>query len=696
MLKNKFLLSAGIFVFVFALFSFVSVGKVQAANSCVANASGNWSDSTKWNTCGGTTPQSGDSVTIPTAITMTLDTSASVNSLSISDPVNASNGITFSSNNSLTVATGVTLVGSSGTGTSTLAVGAGALIISGGNLSIVGGGSSGNSIVSVSTGTINVSGSIPLTGTTARAQLTSTGAGTIGLGGDLTGGTLITSGTGTINFFGSGAEAVGAYTTYNNVLISKTGGTATMSGTTTIGGTLTINGQTLETSSSVLTVTGATTIGAGGTLSFNNASGLKTFTGDVTINGGWSEGAAVAITFAGNVTNNTLGTVSTGVHTFSGSGKTLSGSVTTTIPSVSISGNTSVSGTLIVPTLLSVSSFTTLTNNGTVTASSNLTGTGTFVNSTGATLNIGTTPAITTLTATATGNTVNYNRPGDQTIMATPYYNLTLSGIGVKTVSSPTVSGTFTIMIGENNYIVTSGSPITSANISPTAAGLLIPSGTFILTSPNGYPLNSFDGVVTAPQTCVPSQFDSFVTITGTGSTFAINPDTTHTCYVTGGGGGQLYNGSPTPPTTTTTTVSTTTPTTTTPTTSPVLGNGPMVPAGSSTIPGCTSGDGFSVTNGQACHGSTMVPVTTPSASMMMTVPKNVTSKSPKASIQVLQSDLNTVLGSKLSTALVVDGKWGTKTTAAVKMFQTWVKITADGRVGPITSGQLNTTIGAQ
>jgi peptidoglycan hydrolase-like protein with peptidoglycan-binding domain len=74
---------------------------------------------------------------------------------------------------------------------------------------------------------------------------------------------------------------------------------------------------------------------------------------------------------------------------------------------------------------------------------------------------------------------------------------------------------------------------------------------------------------------------------------------------------------------------------------------------------------------------------------MMMTVPTSVTPKSPKASIQVLQAALNQVL--KLT--LTVDGKWGAKTTAAVKQFQTAAKITVDGRVGPITSGKLNASL---
>ncbi|OGN96907.1 MAG: hypothetical protein A2Y89_01745 [Chloroflexi bacterium RBG_13_51_18] len=58
------------------------------------------------------------------------------------------------------------------------------------------------------------------------------------------------------------------------------------------------------------------------------------------------------------------------------------------------------------------------------------------------TLNIGFTgpPGITTLTASASGNTVNYNRAGAQTVRATTYSNLTLSGSGAKTFPAGTTT----------------------------------------------------------------------------------------------------------------------------------------------------------------------------------------------------------------------------------------------------------------
>ena len=85
----------------------------------------------------------------------------------------------------------------------------------------------------------------------------------------------------------------------------------------------------------------------------------------------------------------------------------------------------------------------------------------------------------------------------------------------------------------------------------------------------------------------------------------------------------------------------------------------------------------------------TSMTMTTPSTSMMMISTSGVTSKSSTSAVKALQTALNKAL----SITLTVDGKWGAKTTAAVKKFQTWAKITADGKVGPVTSAKLNASV---
>src|SRR6185369_324387 len=77
-----------------------------------------------------------------------------------------------------------------------------------------------------------------------------------------------------------------------------------------------------------------------------------------------------------------------------------------------------------------------------------LSGTGQLAQAASATLNIGGTCNITTLTASASGNTVNYNAGASQTIVATSYVNLGISGgsNNIKTLNGDvTVGGTLTI-----------------------------------------------------------------------------------------------------------------------------------------------------------------------------------------------------------------------------------------------------------
>lgn len=59
------------------------------------------------------------------------------------------------------------------------------------------------------------------------------------------------------------------------------------------------------------------------------------------------------------------------------------------------------------------------------------------------------------------------------------------------------------------------------------------------------------------------------------------------------------------------------------------------------------------------------------------------------AEVKVLQKKLNDILGAKL----VIDGKFGPKTETAVKQFQKSRGIEVDGKVGPITWGELEKDI---
>lgn len=199
------------------------------------------------------------------------------------------------------------------------------------------------------------------------------------------------------------------------------------------------------TSQNTLSVAGATSVS--GTLAITTTTGTKTFTGAVTVNAGgvWNNSGNEAVTLRGGLTNNGgTFTAGTGIYTFSTNAQAIGGTSPITIPSVTV---TTIA----------------LTNNGTLTVSTALSGTGSLVNGTTGILNIGGTSAITTLNAATAGNTVNYTGAA-QTAKVTTYDNLTLSGSGAKTfATTPTVNGVLS-MEGTATVTVTTGVVTYGAN----------------------------------------------------------------------------------------------------------------------------------------------------------------------------------------------------------------------------------------
>ena len=212
----------------------------------------------------------------------------------------------------------------------------------------------------------------------------------------------------------------------DNVIIPNVVNQPTISLAAAVCNNLTINtGATLTVGASSITVNGTTAIS--GTLAFSSTAGTQTFIGTVTINlgGTWNNTVNELVTFRGGITNNGTFNAGTGIQTFNTNNQSLSG--TLTIPNV---------------TVATVS----LTNNDVLNVSTALSGNGALNNTATGVLNIGGTSGITTLTATATGNTVNYNGVAAQTAKVTIYSNLTLSGSGNKTfTTTPTVNGTLSM-----------------------------------------------------------------------------------------------------------------------------------------------------------------------------------------------------------------------------------------------------------
>ncbi|MFH1207749.1 MAG: helix-turn-helix domain-containing protein [Patescibacteria group bacterium] len=332
------------------------------------------------------------------------------------------------------------------------------------------------------------------------------------------GGTVTTQGTGGLHIDDSGAMTTG--------------------GTTTVAQNLTIDASGLLTvGAHNLTVSGASSIT--GTLTVSSATGTKSFYGDVTVNSGgtWNETAAENIAFTGNLTNNaTTWTASTGVHIFAGASKTISGATATVIPSVSIQAATANTNTLTVATLLTVDSGITLTNNGTVTAATALSGLGGFTNAATGTLNIGGTSGITTLTATASGNTVNYTGAA-QTVHNNAYHHLGLSGSGAKTLTdittvagNLTMAGTCTATTAANftvsgNLQIDNTAALTSGGFNFTVTGTSSITGSLIFSNATGTKLLTGDVTV------------------NTGGTLSGISDITVSGSVTGGGAVTMTGG---------------------------------------------------------------------------------------------------------------------------------------------------------
>jgi hypothetical protein len=305
----------------------------------------------------------------------------------------------------------------------------------------------------------------------------------------------------------SGAAQTVNGTNYYNLILGGTGAKTLQAGTATIAANLTMSGTATTTTVNSLTisgnlsigntntftaagfpitVTGTTSIGAGtgGNLTINSNTGAKTFVGLISVAAGatWGNTGNSAVTIEGGITNSGTFTSGNGIYTFSSNNQALTG--TFTITNVTVTGIT-------------------LTNNNTLAASTTLSGTGTLSQAANATLNIGNGSTITTLTATASGNTVNYTRGGAQTINGANYNNLGLSGSGLKTLQTGTtnITGNFTLsgtarttgVVGltiGGNLTIGTGTTFTAGNFSHSIAGNFTNNATF--TSSNS--LLTFNG----------------------------------------------------------------------------------------------------------------------------------------------------------------------------------------------------------
>ncbi len=322
----------------------------------------------------------------------------------------------------------------------------------------------------------------------STGSLTANGS-TITLSG--TSGTLFTKdasgtfnkGTSTVVFSGNGDATLNTGAVNFQNMTSSGTGTKTLGGDTTVSGNLVLSAGTLALSTSDFTVTGTSSIT--GTLNDASTTGTNLFTGAVTINAGgiWNNSGNDAFSFRGGLTNNSVAgfTSGTGVYTFETNAQTISGSQSFTI--------------------------TNLTNN--ITSGNGLTFSGanptitTLTQGTNAVLTFsGTMPSITTLAATASGNTVRYTRNdgGNQTVKGTSYHNLTIDGLGIKTLGATTslagnlnIQGS-TLELSSVDINVTGTTSITGLLIDSFASGGNIFNGTVTINNGGAWSVSDNSG----------------------------------------------------------------------------------------------------------------------------------------------------------------------------------------------------------
>ncbi|POY39773.1 hypothetical protein C3L50_08045 [Flavobacterium alvei] len=268
--------SSAIGLFLMVLFvSITPLVSFGATRTWDGSSSTNWNTAANWS--GNAVPTAADDVVIPNVANKpTISIAGAVClTLTINNTGTNTNTLTITSPGTLVVYGAIVMTGpTGGTRNTIINVDNGSLSASSISMS-----DSGNNnrdcILSVSTGTINVSGNITMNGSTNRNQVTFTGAGTLNLGGTMTGGGLTPS-TGTVNYNNSGNQNIGNYS-YNNLTLSG-------SGTKTFGVATTINND----------FSIATNVIANLGTSLTHTAGTITLGGEGTVPGSWGSTSSTA------------------------------------------------------------------------------------------------------------------------------------------------------------------------------------------------------------------------------------------------------------------------------------------------------------------------------------------------------------------------------------------------------------------
>ena len=287
-------------------------------------ATGNWNINTTWSfssggpaTGLGIFPIAGDVVIIEGGVVVTVTANAACSSLTLEDGGN-NNTVTINPGITLDVSSIITIPRAGGGNINLVAVGAGTL--NAGSIAFANGGANPRHRVTISTGTVTVTGDITTDAAGASASIIFTGAGTLNAGvGVLTttiaGGTLTTVAGSTVNYNGA-AQTVKPIAYLGNLTLSGSGD-KTMTGVTAIGGNFTMGGTATSTATAGLTMGGTVTLGSG------TAFTTGAFTHNV----------------AGNWINNGATLINTGsTINLNGAAQNIGGSASTTFNNLTLAG----------------------------------------------------------------------------------------------------------------------------------------------------------------------------------------------------------------------------------------------------------------------------------------------------------------------------------------------------------------------
>lgn len=205
-------------------------------NTWNGSTNNNWNTATNWSL--NLVPQSAHNVIIPNGATVTVNTAAVCNNFTINGGGNATS-VTITGANSITA--GGTVTVNPGTGLlgndRTFAVGAGTLSCASINMPSPAFLNFNSTILSVSTGTVNVSVSITMGSDMLTGEVSTevTGAGRVNLAGSISGGTLTMAAASVFNFNGSAAQTVPVSNyQYGNLYLNNSSSTGV-----TLGGNVT-------------------------------------------------------------------------------------------------------------------------------------------------------------------------------------------------------------------------------------------------------------------------------------------------------------------------------------------------------------------------------------------------------------------------------------------------------------------------